>query len=101
MTTPKVVADSIEFLNTLREYGYSRDRIISMDETGLWSNVVQGRTYHYRGGYVSQLFLFLIGFCISLKKYSFSYFVLLTSSSYFLLSKALIGKGQCGSGHRR
>ena len=52
MTTQKVVDDSIAFLGVVRSYAYSSDRIIIMDETGLWSNVVQPRTFHFRGGYV-------------------------------------------------
>lgn len=46
MTTQKVVDDSIAFLEEVRSYKYSLDRIIVMDETGLWSNVVAPRTLH-------------------------------------------------------
>lgn len=52
MTTQKVVDDSIAFLETVRGYGYPPDRIITMDETGLWSNVVAPRTYSFRNGLV-------------------------------------------------
>jgi hypothetical protein len=41
-----VVDDSIAFLEEVRSYKYSLDRIIVMDETGLWSNVVAPRTLH-------------------------------------------------------
>jgi len=64
MTTQKVVDDSIAFLGVVRSYAYSSDRIIIMDETGLWSNVVKPRTYHYRGGYVSHISLYSSAFPI-------------------------------------
>ena len=50
MTTQKIVDDSIAFLETVRQYNYSSDRIIVMDETGLWSNVAAPRTYSFVGG---------------------------------------------------
>ena len=52
LTTQKVVDDAIEFLSLVRSYQYSPDRIIVMDETGLWSNVVAPKTYHFRNGFV-------------------------------------------------
>ena len=48
MTTEEVVYDAIEALEDLRSYGFSPHRIICMDETGLWSNVVAPRTFHFR-----------------------------------------------------
>jgi hypothetical protein len=53
LTTAKVVEDALNFIKELRGYHYDPDCIISMDETGLWSNVSQPRTYHFRGGYAS------------------------------------------------
>jgi uncharacterized protein YlxP (DUF503 family) len=57
MTTQKVVDDSIAFLEEVRSYNYSLDRIIAMDETGLWSNVVAPRTLHPVGRYTTSVFL--------------------------------------------
>lgn len=57
MTTQKVVDDSIAFLEEVRSYNYSLDRIIIMDETGLWSNVVAPRTLHPRGRCATSVFL--------------------------------------------
>jgi transposase len=57
MTTQKVVDDSIAFLEEVRSYKYSLDRIIIMDETGLWSNVVAPRTLHFVNGYTTSVFL--------------------------------------------
>jgi transposase len=57
MTTQKVVDDSIAFLEEVRSYKYSLDRIIIMDETGLWSNIVAPRTLHFVNGYTTSVFL--------------------------------------------
>ena len=58
MTTQKVVNDAIQFLEKVRGYDYPPDRVIVMDETGLWSNTIERNTYHFRGGFVSSLFSF-------------------------------------------
>ena len=62
MTTQKVVDDSIAFLEEVRSYKYSLDRIIIMDETGLWSNVVAPRTLHFVNGYTTSIFLTFLVF---------------------------------------
>lgn len=62
LTTPKVVDDAIGFLTVLRSYDYPPDRIIVMDETGLWSNVVAPKTYHFRNGFVIHFFLNSLNF---------------------------------------
>lgn len=65
MTTEKVVDDAINFLQDVRDYNYPPDRILVMDETGLWSNVVDSRTYHFRNGCATltlSLFKFFAGF---------------------------------------
>lgn len=62
LTTQKVVDDALAFIKELRSYHYAPDCIISMDETGLWSNVSQPRTYHFRGEYVSPPFFHFDGF---------------------------------------
>jgi hypothetical protein len=48
MVSPDVVDDSLSFIEEICSYHFSPDRIICMDETGLWSNVVAPRTYHYK-----------------------------------------------------
>jgi hypothetical protein len=58
LTTEKVVDDAIEFLKLVRSYHYPPHRIIVMDETGLWSNVVQPKTYHFVNGHAILTFLF-------------------------------------------
>lgn len=57
MTTQKVVDDAITFLKEVRSYKYSLDRILIMDETGLWSNVAAPRTLHFINGSATLLFL--------------------------------------------
>jgi len=51
MTSTLVVDDAMDFLETVRSYNFPPDRILCMDETGLWSNVVEPRTYHFKNGY--------------------------------------------------
>ena len=64
MTTQKVVDDALDFLREVRSLNYSPDRIIIMDETGLWSNLVKPRTYHFRNGFDRPLFFFPIDFLV-------------------------------------
>ena len=71
MTTKKLVDDAIEFLADLRSYVYTPDRIIVMDETGLWSNVVAPKTYHYRNGCGTSTFRSLSNFLHSLPSVSY------------------------------
>ena len=73
MTTQKIVDDSIAFLETVRQYNYSSDRIIVMDETGLWSNVAAPRTYSFVGGYVSRLSFISSNFLSSSRAPPFSH----------------------------
>ena len=47
MVTDQVVDDAISSLEEIRSYGFEPHRILIMDETGVWSNVRQPRTYHY------------------------------------------------------
>ena len=67
MTTEKVVDDSIAFLKEVRSYNYDLDRIIIMDETGLWSNVVGSRTLHPVNAYATSVLLFFCDFTFSMK----------------------------------
>ena len=51
MVDEQVVEDSIEFILTLRVYRKFFKRLLAMDETRFWSNVVQRLTYHFRNQY--------------------------------------------------
>ena len=57
MVSEEVVEDSIAMIETLRGYDYPPGRLLFMDETGLWSNVVQPKTYHFRNWSVIALSL--------------------------------------------
>jgi hypothetical protein len=53
MTSEEVVDDSIDFIEEVRSYRFPPDKILAMDETGLWSNVTKPRTYHFKNWYTS------------------------------------------------
>ena len=67
LTTEKVVDDSIAFLKEVRSYNYDLDRIIIMDETGIWSNVLRSRTLHPVNAYATSVLLFFCDFTFSMK----------------------------------
>jgi len=48
MTTREVVEDALSSVEEIRSHDFTPDRIIFMDETGLWSNVTAPRTYHFK-----------------------------------------------------
>jgi len=48
MVSPQVVEDALDAIKEIRSYEMRPDRVLFMDETGLWSNVVAGKTYHFR-----------------------------------------------------
>jgi hypothetical protein len=48
LTDEKVVDDAIATLLEIRALGFEPDCIIILDETGLWSNVYDPRTYHFK-----------------------------------------------------
>jgi len=48
MVTEEVVDAAISSLEEIRSYRFEPDQLLFMDETGLWSNVREPRTYHYR-----------------------------------------------------
>ena len=48
MVTEEVVDAAISSLEEIRSYEFEPDQLLFMDETGLWSNVREPRTYHYR-----------------------------------------------------
>lgn len=59
MTDESVAEDSLNFILQLRNDGKQFKRILIMDETGLWSNVVQRLTYHFINWCEFQFFLTL------------------------------------------
>lgn len=48
MTSLEVAEEAVEFLLSLRRRKLEPNQILFMDETGLWSNVVERRTYNSR-----------------------------------------------------
>jgi len=62
MVSQKVVDDAIDLVSTVRAYQYPPNRILVMDETGLWSNQMAPYTYHFRNGYAIHLFSFSLFF---------------------------------------
>jgi len=51
MVSEDVVEDALAFIELIRSYAFPPHRIIAMDETGLWSNVTQPKTYHFKNWY--------------------------------------------------
>lgn len=51
MTDEQVAMDSLDFILRLRQERKKIKRLLVMDETGLWSNVVQRLTYHFINWY--------------------------------------------------
>ena len=51
MTDDQVAMDSLDFILQLRQERKEFKRSLVMDETGLWSNVVQRLTYHFVNWY--------------------------------------------------
>jgi hypothetical protein len=51
MTDEAVAMDSLDFILQLRKDRKQFKRLLVMDETGLWSNVVQRLTYHFVNWY--------------------------------------------------
>jgi transposase len=47
MVSEEVVEAAIEAIEDIRGYGFPPHRIICMDETGVWSNTVKPKTYHF------------------------------------------------------
>lgn len=48
MVSEEVVDEALAVIAQIRSYNYPPSRIISMDETGLWSNVTEPQTYHFK-----------------------------------------------------
>jgi len=53
----EVVEDALKTIVDLREEGWAPRNILVMDETGIWSNTVSNRTYHFRNWYENGRFL--------------------------------------------
>lgn len=51
MVSTETVDDALSFIEKIRKYDFPPHRMIFMDETGLWSNVVAPRTYHFSNWY--------------------------------------------------
>jgi hypothetical protein len=51
MTSLEVANETVDFLLALRARKLQPEQILVMDETGLWSNNVERRTYHFEGLY--------------------------------------------------
>ena len=47
MVSPEVAEECVDFILETREEAKEFPGLVVMDETGLWSNVVQPRTYHF------------------------------------------------------
>ena len=56
MTSLEVAEEAVEFLLSLRHMNLQPNQILFMDETGLWSNVVERRTYNFRNLYATSSF---------------------------------------------
>ena len=54
LISEEVVDDALEAIEEIRSYDFPANRIIVMDETGLWSNVTQPKTYHFKNWYVGK-----------------------------------------------
>lgn len=53
MVSEEVVEAALDAILELRSYEFSPDQLLFMDETGLWSNVTQPKTYHFAHWYLS------------------------------------------------
>ena len=68
MISEEVVDAAITFIHDIRSYGFPPSRIISMDETGLWSNVTKPTTYHFKNWCD---LLYFLNFIVFSKVYNF------------------------------
>jgi hypothetical protein len=66
LTTPTVAVEALEFIFELRERNLQPRQILVMDETGLWSNIVERRTYHFINLYEITNFLLFFHICLNL-----------------------------------
>jgi hypothetical protein len=53
LVNEEVVEDALSSIEEIRSYGFPPDRVICMDETGLWSNVTKLATYNIKNWYDS------------------------------------------------
>lgn len=56
MTSQEVADEAVNFLLALRARKLQPEQILVMDETGLWSNTVERRTYHFQNLYATSTF---------------------------------------------
>lgn len=56
MVDPQVAEDCVAFILELRQARKFFRRLLVMDETGLWSNTIQRKTYHFRHQYEILIF---------------------------------------------
>jgi transposase len=57
MVSLEVVDAALSTIEEIRSYDFAPDQLLFMDETGLWSNVRELRTYHFRNWYEGSTFL--------------------------------------------
>jgi len=62
MVSENVVEDALDAILEQRSHGFSADQLLFMDETGLWSNVAQPKTYHFSNWYLTPQSLHLTRF---------------------------------------
>lgn len=62
MVSEDVVEAALDAILELRSYEFSPDQLLFMDETGLWSNVTQPKTYHFANWYTTPPFFDLTRF---------------------------------------
>jgi hypothetical protein len=51
LVSPETVKEALSFIEEIRSYALPPSRLIFMDETGLWSNVVKPKSYHFVNWY--------------------------------------------------
>lgn len=68
MVSTEVVDAALSSIEEIRSYGFPPDQVLFMDETGLWSNVRERKTYHYQNwcANLNSITLFEFGFFLPL-----------------------------------
>ena len=85
MVSENVVEGALDAILELRSYEFSDDQLLFMDETGLWSNVTQPKTYHFANWYTTPPFFDLTRFFCNrfvARHYLSSYFSSLSPSTF-------------------
>ena len=84
MVSEDVVKDALDAILELRSYEFSPEQLLFMDETGLWSNVTQPKTYHFVNWYMTPPFFDLtdfFGLALTRDKFSPRFFFSLSPST--------------------